>query len=91
MKEWMLPCLTKKYLGVECLGCGIQRSLLLVFKGEFVQAFQLYPAIYPMLLLGIVIGANLIFPIKLAPKIIAVLGILTAVTMIGSYVLKHFI
>lgn len=87
----MLPCLTKKYLGVECLGCGIQRSLLLVFKGEFVQAFQLYPAIYPMILLGAIIGVNLVFPIKHATKIIAVIGVLTAVTMIVSYILKHFI
>lgn len=87
----MLPCLTKKFLGIDCLGCGIQRSLLLLFKGEFVQAFYMYPAIYPMLALGSVILLQKFSPMKYGVQIITILGILTGAVMIGSYILKHFI
>ncbi|WP_375240011.1 DUF2752 domain-containing protein, partial [Aurantibacter sp.] len=46
----MLPCLNKKIFGFECMGCGMQRSTLLIFKGEFINAFKMYPAIYTLLL-----------------------------------------
>lgn len=87
----MLPCMTKKILGVECLGCGIQRSLALLLHADFAGAFFMYPAIYPMLMLGGTIVVNMVFPVKHVTKIIWVLGVLTATTMIGSYMFKHFI
>ncbi|MGB1451125.1 MAG: DUF2752 domain-containing protein, partial [Marinirhabdus sp.] len=40
----MLPCLNKQLFGVECLGCGMQRATILVFRGEFAAAFTIYPA-----------------------------------------------
>lgn len=91
MEKYMLPCLTKKYLGVECLGCGIQRSLAFLIQGDFQAAFFMYPAIYPMLLLGGTILTNMFFPLKYATKLIWILAIITASAMIGNYVIKHFI
>ena len=32
IEEYMLPCLNKKLFGFECLGCGLQRSIVLLFK-----------------------------------------------------------
>ena len=40
-KEYMLPCLNKKLFGFDCLGCGMQRSLLFISKGEFIEAFKI--------------------------------------------------
>jgi hypothetical protein len=51
LETYMLPCLNKKIFGVDCLGCGMQRSISLLLKGDFVAAFYMYPAIYPLLLL----------------------------------------
>ena len=47
----MLPCMSKKLFGVECLGCGTQRALILLLKGEFVEAFKMYPPIYTLVIL----------------------------------------
>lgn len=91
MEEYMLPCITKKILGVECLGCGIQRSIALILHGDFIGALYMYPAIYPMLALGGIIVTNMFFPLKYATKIIWFLGTLTAIVMIGNYVWKHFV
>ena len=46
LENYMLPCWSKTLFGVECLGCGLQRAFLLLLKGDFIGAFQMYPAIY---------------------------------------------
>ncbi|WP_373517607.1 DUF2752 domain-containing protein [Pricia sp.] len=51
VEDYMLPCLTRQFLGFDCPGCGLQRSVTFLLQGDFVAAFKMYPAIYPMLLL----------------------------------------
>ncbi|WP_299215008.1 DUF2752 domain-containing protein [uncultured Dokdonia sp.] len=88
MEEYMLPCLNKKYLGFECMGCGIQRSAALLFKGEFIDAFFMYPGIYPLIgLLGFLL-INQFTTIKYANKTIIFLAILTVATIIISFLIK---
>ncbi|MFC4635663.1 DUF2752 domain-containing protein [Dokdonia ponticola] len=88
MEEYMLPCLNKKYLGFECMGCGIQRSAALLLKGEFIDAFYMYPGIYPLIaLLGFLL-VNQFITIKYANKTIIFLAILTVSTIIVSYLIK---
>ncbi|MEP0266135.1 DUF2752 domain-containing protein [Dokdonia sp.] len=88
MEEYMLPCLNKKYLGFECMGCGIQRSVALLFRGEFIDAFLMYPGIYPLIsLLGFLI-INQFVTLKYANKTIIFLAILTVATIIISYLIK---
>jgi len=84
----MLPCLNKKLFGVDCMGCGLQRALALIFKGEFVAAFQMYPAIYSLITLFLFIGLNIFFKFKNSNNVIAALAILTVATIIISYSIK---
>nr|WP_299151462.1 DUF2752 domain-containing protein [uncultured Dokdonia sp.] len=88
MEEYMLPCMNKKYLGFECMGCGIQRSIALILRGEFVDAFYMYPAIYPLVLLFSLLILNQFISIKYANKGIIILAILTVATIIVSYIIK---
>ena len=60
-EKYMLPCLNKKLFGFDCMGCGIQRSAVLVTKGEFTEAFIMYPAIYSLGALFICIVLNFFF------------------------------
>ena len=88
MEEYMLPCVNKKYFGYECMGCGIQRSVALLLRGEFIDAFYMYPGIYPLIaLLGFLI-VNHFFTIRYANKTIIILAILTVSTIIISYLIK---
>ena len=84
----MLPCLNKKLLGFECMGCGVQRAVALIFQGEFTAAFQMYPAIYSLIALFMCIGINIFFKFKNSNKIIGALAILTVATIIISYTIK---
>jgi len=84
----MLPCLNKKLFGIDCLGCGMQRSIALLIKGEFSAAFYMYPAIYPLLILLLFLGTNLFIKFKYDHVIKAGLMILSVVTIIISYMIK---
>ena len=87
-EDYMLPCLTKKFLGIECFGCGFQRSLILVFQGEFVAAFKMYPAIYTLMLFAAFLIINLFFKFKYAEKIKLILVVLNVVIIVTSYIIK---
>ncbi|TXN36279.1 DUF2752 domain-containing protein [Flagellimonas hymeniacidonis] len=84
----MLPCLNKKLFGIDCPGCGMQRAVHLLFHGDFVAAFKMYPAIYPILILLTFLVSNIFVKFKYAHHIKLFLMLLTAGTIIVSYILK---
>ncbi len=90
-EEYMLPCLNKKLFGIDCMGCGMQRSLALIAQGDFIAAFHMYPAIYTLLLLLSVIVVNYFRNFKNAYKIIVILAIVNGVIIVGNFILKTFI
>jgi len=60
----MLACPYKKYIGLDCLGCGIQRAFLELLKGNLVESFYFYPALIPMILMFLFLFTHLIFKFK---------------------------
>lgn len=89
VEDYMLPCMNKSLFGIDCLGCGTQRALLLVLKGEFVQAFYTFPAIYTTILFFVIIGLHFLDKARNYHKIIIFLAILNAIIMIISYFYKQ--
>ena len=88
IEDYMLPCLNKKLLGFECMGCGLQRSTLLLAQGEFSSAFYMYPAIYSLAALFGFVIFNFIKPVKHSHKIIIALAIINVIAIVGSYLIK---
>lgn len=88
LEDYMLPCLNKKLFGVECPGCGIQRSVQLLLQGEFMEAFKMYPAIYPLMLLLVFLVSTLFVKFKFASQIKLILMLTTAGAILVSYLIK---
>ncbi|MCC8360220.1 DUF2752 domain-containing protein [Salinimicrobium sediminilitoris] len=88
MEEFMLPCLNKQLFGVDCLGCGAQRALVLVFQGEFSAAFKMFPAIYTILILLLFLLTNLFLKFKGDFYVKVALILLNALIIIGAYFYK---
>ncbi|WP_100804435.1 DUF2752 domain-containing protein [Ulvibacter sp. MAR_2010_11] len=84
----MLECTNKKIFGVECLGCGIQRAAAFLFRGEFIAAFKMYPAIYTLLLLALFVIFNFFVKFKYAFQIKVGLLFLNVAIIIVSYIIK---
>ena len=91
LEKYMIPCLSKTLFGIECLGCGFQRALLLVLKGEWDEAFAMYPAVYSMLAM---FGSILLFyttkKTATTKNVLTILIAINLVFVIGGYVYKHF-
>jgi hypothetical protein len=88
VEDFMIPCINKTLFGVDCLGCGTQRALILILKGEFIEAFYMFPAIYTTILFFIILGLNFIDKSRNYHKIIISLAIINAFIMVISYIYK---
>ena len=88
IEKYMLPCMNKSLFGVDCLGCGTQRSLLLLINGDFTKAFYQFPAIYTTLLLFGLLGLHFIDTSRDYHKIIIGMAITNALIMIIAYIYK---
>ena len=84
----MLPCLNKQLFGLDCPGCGAQRAFLLIIKGEFSAAFQMYPAVYSILLLVLFLIVNLFLKFRHDWIFKFGLIIINVVVIAGAYIIK---
>ena len=91
LENYMLPCLSKTLFGFECMGCGLQRSLLLVLKGQFLEAFWMYPAIYPLLILVGLLIVSRFYKFKFYQKSINILSVISIGVIITNFLIKQFI
>jgi hypothetical protein len=90
-QNYMIPCLSKSLFGLDCPGCGVQRSLLLVLKGDFLAAFHMFPAIYSTILFFSFLGLHLIDKSHNYHKILTRLAIINAIIMVVAYFYKMFV
>ena len=90
--EWLeshqQACFYKKFLGVECPGCGMQRSFVELLKGNFLESFILFPALIPTISLIVFLVFHLIFKFKNGAYILKILFILNTSIVVLSYIYK---
>jgi len=90
LQNHLIPCPFKKLTGVDCPGCGFQRSLLALVKGNFRESIQLYPAAIPLLITALFV----LFAIKLKMDnrhlIKKTLYITTGSIIMISYIIKIY-
>ena len=88
IEDYMLPCLNKKLFGIDCLGCGMQRSMALIIQGDFKAAFIMYPAIYTLILMFAVLALHLKFKFKNGHKYLLILFVINILIIITNYINK---
>lgn len=90
LKEHLLTCPIKQHTGMDCPGCGIQRSVLALFEGNVLHSFKLYPATIPLIALLIFTFVHLKFDIKHGALIIKILYIGVSLIILIHYIYKIF-
>ena len=90
LEKYMFPCLSKTLFGIECLGCGFQRSFLLLLEGDFIGSFKMYPALLTTLFFLAILGLNFIDTNRNYKKLIVVSAVLNGAFMVGGYFFKHY-
>lgn len=89
INDYMIPCMNKSLFGVECLGCGMQRAVVLILKGEFKEAFYMFPAVYTTIILLVSIGLHFIDKTRNYHAIMRWMAIVNTFIMVISYIYKH--
>lgn len=88
LEENMLSCSWKKYLNQECMGCGMQRSIILLLKGDFVKSFKMYPALFTLIIMFIYLAFHLKFNYKYGHIVLKYLFFLNLILIISNYFYK---
>ncbi len=84
----MGSCPWKKHLGIECMGCGMQRSFILLLKGEFIESFYMYPPLYSLILMFVFLAIHLKYKIKNGPNYLIFLFVLNILVTLVNYIIK---
>ncbi|EHQ28310.1 DUF2752 domain-containing protein [Mucilaginibacter paludis] len=90
LQNHLIPCPFKKLTGIDCPGCGFQRSFIALMRGDFHQSFALYPATIPLLLTTAYVILNT--KLHIDKKYIAtkIIYMLTGSIILGSYLIKIY-
>ena len=88
LEDFMIPCMSKQLFGLDCPGCGMQRSAAMLFRGEFADAFHMFPAIYTTIPLFLFIGLHFVDKSRIYTKLIIPFAIINASIMIIAYFYK---
>ena len=60
----MIECSWKSTFGIDCMTCGFQRSIKLLFEGNVVDSFFMFPATIPLIITFILLFVHLYFKLK---------------------------
>lgn len=84
----MLTCPSKKWLHMECPGCGLQRSIIALFRGDVQASLSLYPATIPLLVLLGFSALHLRFDFRYGAVVIKYLQLGVATIVLVFYIYK---
>ena len=88
LESHQLPCMFKSVTHFDCPGCGFQRSLILLIKGDFNGSFFAYPALLPILILFAFLLMHVIMKIKNGASILKYGYLFCASFIMVSYIYK---
>ena len=71
----MNTCSFKEQFAINCPGCGLQRSVIALLKGDLVESFLLYPALLPVLGMFFFLALHLLIRFRNGAAILKVLFI----------------
>ncbi|WP_370633635.1 DUF2752 domain-containing protein [Pedobacter sp. Leaf250] len=88
LQNHLIPCPFKALTGINCPGCGFQRSLIALLQGNISKSWTLYPSTIPLIILFLIVGVLYSFPIKNKDFIIKILIIIVGNFVMVSYLIK---
>ena len=88
LETHQLPCLFKTITHFDCPGCGMQRSIILLMKGDLSGSFMMFPALIPIILLFAFLSVHVMARIRNGANILKYTYILCAGIIMVSYIYK---
>lgn len=90
LESHQMPCFYKKYLGLDCPGCGMQRAFIELLKGNVWESIIIFPALIPMIVMITYMLLHIKFKFKQGAFHLIILFIFTATIIVANYILHIF-
>lgn len=87
----MFPCAYKNILGIDCPICGFQRSFQLAINGDILESIRLYPPLFPIILLAILIILHLFDKQLIKQKHLHLFSFFVLFVIASNYLLKNIV
>lgn len=88
LQNHLIACPFKAVTGIDCPGCGFQRSLIALFQGDLYKSWSFYPPTIPIILLFAIVGVLYKFPVKHQSSILKCLCMVVGNFILISYIHK---
>jgi len=85
------PCFFQEHFGFACPGCGFQRAVIELLKGNILESIKQYPALIPIIILIIVLLFHLTFRFKYGSQFLIRWFLFTVILIVGNYLIKLII
>lgn len=86
--DWLLPCPIKAVTGMDCPGCGFQRSLWELLQGHWHESYRLYPPTVPLLVLLVYVVLKYRYGFDRRDIVMKVLAVACGWFVLGVYLMK---
>lgn len=87
----LLTCPFKFFTGIDCPGCGFQRSVITLAQGNLHQSFAIYPPCIPLIIFFLYGIADGFFKLDTKKQMVKKTGFIIAGTIVMvSYTIKLY-
>ncbi|GGI28831.1 DUF2752 domain-containing protein [Pedobacter mendelii] len=90
LNQHLLTCPFKSHFGIDCPGCGFQRSAIALVKGNFIDSLKFYPATFPLIFLIVFTLIHIKIDFKFGAQFIKILFIGIVVIILINYIYKIY-
>ena len=91
IEKHMIPCIFKETCGFDCPGCGMQRAIIELLRGDIITSLKHYPALFPLFFLLMYLVLHLIFKFRHGAKVLKITFFLTTAIILIHYIYKLII
>ena len=91
LESHMGTCAFRELGGLECPGCGLQRSIIALLKGEILESILLFPALLPLIGMFAFLALHLALKLKHGALVLKIFYISNAVLILAGYIFKIII
>ncbi|ARS42792.1 hypothetical protein CA265_25260 [Sphingobacteriaceae bacterium GW460-11-11-14-LB5] len=86
----LFSCPFKAHFGIDCPGCGLQRSVLALLRGDIIASFKFYPATIPLIFVVVFTIIHLKVDFKFGAQLIKIVFAGVAVIILINYIYKIY-
>lgn len=91
LEHHLVTCFFKLHFGLDCPGCGTQRALIALLKGDLIQSIKCHAALIPCIATIIVLIIQLKIKHANGGKWVMWLFIVTTAITVIQYIIKQTI